>query len=234
MLPIAILAGGLGTRLWPVTQQLPKALVPVYGRPFVDHQLRLLRRQGLERVVFCVSHLGEMIEGHVGDGRDYGLSISYAYDGAERMGTAGALKAALPQLGERFFVIYGDSYLRCDYSAVERVFDGSGTAGLMTVYRNANALVPSNVLFTGGIIRTYDKVHPTREMQHVDFGLSAFERRAFDGVAADRPADLSEVFQVLLRDGQLAGYESPERFYEVGTPEGVADLEAFLKATPTK
>jgi len=228
VLPIAILAGGLGTRLWPATQRFPKALVPVRGRPFVDYQLDLLREQGAERVVFCVSYLGEMIEEHVGDGHDRGLEIAYVYDGPERMGTAGAIASARPKLGERFAVTYGDSYLRCDLAAVERAFDRSGKAGLMTVFRNANELAPSNVLFSGGSIRAYDKAHPTPEMQHIDYGISMFESRVFDIVPADRPTDLADVVHDLLARDQLAGYEVPARFYEVGTPEGIAELEAAL------
>ncbi len=230
MLPVAILAGGLGTRLWPATQRFPKALVPVLGRPFVDYQLDLLREQGVERVVFCVSYLGEMIEEHVGDGAERGMDIAYVYDGPERMGTAGALKAARSALGERFTVTFGDSYLRCDLAAVEAAFVRSGKAGLMTVYRNANTLAPSNVLFTDGRMRAYDKAHPTPDMRHIDYGISMFESCVFDNVADDRPTDLTEVIHDLLARDQLAGYEVPTRFYEVGTPEGIAELESALAA----
>jgi MurNAc alpha-1-phosphate uridylyltransferase len=230
VLPIAILAGGLGTRLLPTTQRLPKALVPVRGQAFIDHQLKLLRRSGIIRVVLCVSHLGTMIEEHLGDGTSRGLEIVYSYDGPERIGTAGALKVALPLLGDRFFTTYGDSYLNVDYADVERSFEASGKSGLMTVYQNDNTLAPSNVTFRGGAILAYDKVHPTREMRYIDYGLSVFDRCAFDDVPVDRPTDLTAVFQQLLERGDLAGYESPTRFYEVGTPEGIAELEAALQS----
>jgi len=228
VLPIAILAGGLGTRLRPVTQAVPKALVPVLGRPFIDRQLTHLRAQGFTRVVLCVSHLGEMIEAHVGDGTAFDLDVTYSYDGAERIGTAGALKRALPQLGEAFFTVYGDSFLICDYAAVQAAFEASGKPGLMTVYRNAGTLGPSNVLFRSGRIDAYDKLAPTPEMQHIDFGLSAFRRRAFDEVPVDRPTDLGAVFAALIARGELAGFESATRFFEVGTPEGIAQTEAML------
>lgn len=230
VLPIAILAGGLGTRLLPTTQRLPKALVPVRGRPFIDHQLALLRSKGIARVVLCVSHLGEMIEKHVGNGSSHGLEVVYSYDGPNRIGTAGALKVALPQLGECFFTLYGDSYLLCDYSAIERTFVESGKSGLMTVYRNDNALAPSNVLFRDGMIFAYDKVQPTPQMQHIDYGLGVFNSHAFDNIPTDRTTDLAEVFRNLLGHGELAGYESTTRFYEVGTPAGIADLNAVLPA----
>jgi len=231
MIPIAILAGGLGTRLRPTTERLPKALVAVRGRPFVDYQLDLLRAQGAGRIVFCVSYLGELIEQHVGDGSSQGLEIRYSYDGPQRMGTAGALKAALPMLGNRFLAIYGDSYLRCEYAAVERAFTAGNKDGLMTVYRNANALAPSNVLFLDGEIRAYNKLQPTPAMQHIDFGLSAFDSRAFDDVPSDRATDLADVFHDLLARDELLGYETATRFYEAGTPEGIADLEAMLGAS---
>lgn len=231
VLPIAILAGGLGTRLRPVTQTVPKALVPVNGRPFIDHQLALLRAHGITRAVVCVSYLGEMIEAHVKDGNAYGIDVAYSYDGAERVGTAGALKRALPLLGEAFFSIYGDSYLDCDYAAVQTAFEAQRTPALMTVYRNEGALGPSNVAFAGGMIAKYDKAHPTPDMRYIDFGLSVFRSDALGGVPADRATDLADVFAALAARGALAGYESPTRFYEVGSPDGVAELEALLQGS---
>jgi NDP-sugar pyrophosphorylase family protein len=228
MLPIAILAGGLGTRLLPVTQTIPKAMVDVCGTPFVDYQLGVLRDNGFTRVVFCVSHLGEMIVDHVGDGSAWGLDVAYSFDGPQRLGTAGAIKTALPLLGDDFFTIYGDSYLLCDYADVERAYIAAGVESLMTVYRNDGALVPSNVEFADGTLRAYEKQRPTPAMHHIDFGISVFARSAFDAVPADRPTDLADVVHDLLAKKQLAGYEVPMRFYEVGTPEGIADLEAFL------
>jgi NDP-sugar pyrophosphorylase family protein len=228
MLPIAILAGGLGTRLWPVTERIPKAMVEVCGKPFVDFQLEVLRENGFQHVVFCVSHLGEIIEKHVGDGHAWGLEVTYSYDGPERLGTAGAIKMALPQLGDAFFTIYGDSYLLCDYAAVERAYQAARAMGLMTIYRNDGALVPSNVEYDNGIIRAYEKLHPTMAMHHIDFGISVFAQRAFDDVPDDRPTDLGDVVHHLLARKELAAYEVPTRFYEVGTPEGIADLEAFF------
>ena len=228
--PVAILAGGLGTRLLPRTERVPKALVEVYGRPFIDHQLALLATRGIERVVLSVSYLGEMIEQHVGNGAAFGLDVTYSYDGPQRLGTAGALKGALPLLGERFFVTYGDSYLPCDYQAIARAYDESGKAGLMTVYRNDGRLAPSNVLFDSKQILAYDKARPTAEMHHIDYGLSVLRADVFDGVPVDRPTDLAEIFAALIHRRELAGFESPERFYEIGSPEGIAETESLLAA----
>ena len=227
--PIAILAGGLATRLRPVTRTLPKALIEVAGEPFLGHQLRLLRRSGFERVVLLVGHLGEQIQAFAGDGSDFGLHLEYVFDGPRLLGTAGALRRALPVLGREFAVIYGDSYLRCDYAAAVAAFRASGKLGLMTVYRNEGQWDTSNVEFAAGRILAYDKANRTPAMRHIDYGLGAFLGPAFDGVPEDEPYDLAAVYRQLLGRGELAAWESPERFYEIGSVEGIADLERFLK-----
>jgi len=227
--PIAILAGGLATRLRPVTTTIPKALIEVAGEPFLAHQLRLLRRNGFQRVVLLVGYLGEQIQAFAGDGSDFGLHVEYVFDGPVLLGTAGALRRALPVLGAEFAVIYGDSYLRCDYAAAIASFRGSGKQGLMTVYRNEGLWDTSNVEFAGGRILAYDKANRTPAMQHIDYGLGAFHGAAFDDVPEGVPYDLATVYQHLLARGALAAWESPERFYEIGSVEGIADLERFLR-----
>jgi NDP-sugar pyrophosphorylase family protein len=230
MLPIAILAGGLATRLRPVTETVPKALIEVAGEPFLAHQLRLLRRNGFEQVVLCVGHLGERIQAFAGDGQAFGLHVEYAFDGPQLLGTAGALRRALPKLGDAFAVIYGDSYLPCDYQAALAAFRDSGKLGLMSVYRNEGLWDTSNVEFAGGRILAYDKANRTPDMRHIDYGLGAFQRGAFDDVPDGQPYDLAAVYQGLLRRGELAAWESPERFYEIGSVEGIDDLGEFLKS----
>jgi len=166
MLPVAILAGGLATRLRPITEKIPKALMEVNGEPFLAHQLRLLHRNGIRRVVLCVGYLAEMIEEYAGDGSRFGMEIQYSPDGPVLRGTAGALAQALPLLGDRFFVLYGDSYLPCDYAAVQRAFEESGKQALMTVYRNESRWDTSNVQFEDGRILLYDKKRRTPSMRH--------------------------------------------------------------------
>jgi NDP-sugar pyrophosphorylase family protein len=231
LLPIAILAGGLGTRLRPITERIPKAMVEIRGTPFIDHQLTLLGAAGITRAVLCVGFLGEMIEQHVGDGRRFGMAITYSYDGPQLIGTAGALKKAAPLLGERFFVTYGDSYLRCDYRAVEAEAIRTSAPGLMTVFRNEGAIIPSNVRFADGRVIAYDKEAPHPSMRHVDYGLCVFSASSFDEVEADGQTDLSVVFQSLISGGRLAGFEVTEPFFEVGTQSGIAELERRLRVT---
>lgn len=230
-LPVAILAGGLATRLRPLTHDLPKALVPVAGQPFAAHQLRLLAASGIRRVVYCVGHLGERIERFVGDGRRFGLDVDYSRDGEKLLGTAGAIRRALPRLDDAFLVLYGDSYLPCDYRAVERAFLRSGRVAMMTVFRNDGRWDRSNVaLADDGVVRRYDKRHPDAEMRYIDYGLGAFRAEVFAELPDDQPADLADVYQRLAAAGELAGFEVAERFYEVGSFDGLRELDDFLRA----
>ena len=228
MLPVAILAGGLATRLHPLTEHVPKSLVQVAGRPFIFHQLDLLRLQGVERVVLCVAHLGGQIREMVGTGASLGLAISYSFDGTELLGTGGALKRALPLLGEEFFVLYGDSYLRCSLGAVQSAYQAARRPALMTVLRNDNRWGKSNALFRNGELLAFDKRSPRAGMAHIDFGLSVVSRGVFARYGAAGVIDLSDVFRDLSLSGQLAALEVSERFYEIGSPQGLQESERFL------
>jgi NDP-sugar pyrophosphorylase family protein len=229
MLPVAILAGGLATRLRPVTETIPKSLVEINGEPFLAHQLRLLHARGVRRVTLCVGHLAQRIEEYAGNGSRFGVEIRYSADGPALRGTAGAIAQALPLLGESFFVLYGDSYLPCDYAAVERAFTESGKSALMTVYRNEGQWDTSNVEFEGGHIAAYDKKLRTPAMRHIDYGLGVFRAAVFAETPREGAFDLADVYGRLLADGQLAGFESPQRFYETGSFQGIEELAAHLE-----
>jgi len=228
-LPVAILAGGLATRLRPITEKIPKLLVEVAGEPFFSHQIRLLKNAGLTRLVLCVGYLGEKIVETYGDGSKWGVQIEYAFDGPKLLGTGGALIAALPKLGEAFYVLYGDSYLPIDYRAVGDFFIASGQLGLMTVYENHERYDASNVWFEHGKIKVYDKKNKLPQMHHIDYGLGVFRAAAFDGFPRDAVVDLADVQKSLLARGQLAGFEVKERFYEIGSPEGLRELDQLLR-----
>ena len=227
-LPFAILAGGLAMRLRPLTEKIPKVLVPVAGKPFLVHQLELLRRQGITHVVLCLGHLGEMVREEFGDGSAHGVRLDYSFDGPVLLGTGGALKLALPRLGEKFFVLYGDSYLPIDFAPVAESFERSGKLGLMTVYRNEGRYDTSNVVFADSEIKVYDKQTRLPEMRHIDYGLSVFRAAALDEYPAGAKFDLADLMQRLVARRQLAGFEVVERFYEIGSPGGLAELEALL------
>jgi NDP-sugar pyrophosphorylase family protein len=229
LMPTAILAGGLATRLKPISEKIPKALIEVAGKPFLWHQLTLLRRQGVDRVIILAGHLGDLIENAFGDGADVGLSIEYSFDGPALLGTGGAIRKALPLLPESFFVLYGDSYLTCTFSEVQRAFEGSGQPALMTVYGNSDLFDASNVEFDGVRILKYDKRQPTSSMRHIDYGLGAFERSVFQALPAETKIDLEVVYQDLLKRNLLTAFEVKERFYEIGSVAGLKETDEYLK-----
>jgi NDP-sugar pyrophosphorylase family protein len=228
-LPVAILAGGLATRLRPVTEKTPKLLVEVAGEPFFSHQIRLLKNAGITRLIVCVGFLGEKIVELYGDGSKFGLTIDYTFDGPKLLGTGGALIAALPKLGDAFYVLYGDSYLPIAYQAVGDFFLRSNRLGLMTVYENHERYDVSNVWFEDGEIKAYDKKNKVPQMHHIDYGRGVFRAAAFDGFPRDAAVDLAEVQKSLVTRRQLAGYEIKERFYEIGSHEGLQELDKMLR-----
>jgi MurNAc alpha-1-phosphate uridylyltransferase len=230
---MVILAGGLATRLRPLTEAIPKALLPVHGEPFIAHQFKLLRQQNIKRIVMCIGYLGEQIIDYVGDGSRYGLEVSYLFDGPVLLGTAGAIKRALPFVGENFFVLNGDSYLPCDYAAVQQTFLQSKKAALMTVFHNEGQWDTSNVEYANNMIINYDKVNRTPRMRHIDYGLEIFTRDAFANVPENEPFDLVPVYQALLTRNELAAHEVWQRFYENGSHAGIAALEEYLAVNQT-
>jgi MurNAc alpha-1-phosphate uridylyltransferase len=228
-LPVAILAGGLATRLQPLTAQIPKILLDVAGRPFAEHQIELLKRNGISTVVFCLGHLQEQVVSALGDGSRWRMTFRYVSDGAKLAGTGGALRRALPLLGPAFFVMYGDSYLDCDFNAIEERFRASRQAGLMTVYRNDDRWDRSNVDYHDGHIVRYDKTARNDSMRYIDYGLGVLTPEAFaPWVSDEAPLDLAAVYQRLIASGGLAGYEVLHRFYEIGSIEGLEETRTLL------
>ncbi len=227
-LPVVILAGGLATRLRPVTEKIPKAMVEVAGRPFFEHQIDLLKANGIDDVILCVGYLGEMIERRYGNGGSLGVRIRYSYDGPKLLGTGGAVTKALPLLPEIFFVLYGDSYLPIDYRAVAAAFRKVESAALMTVFANEDAWDASNVWFENDVIKLYSKAVKMPMMRHIDYGLMIFTRKIFENNSDDIPFDLADILERLSRKGELTGYEVVQRFYEIGSPAGLAELDEML------
>jgi NDP-sugar pyrophosphorylase family protein len=226
---LALLAGGLSTRLRPITATMPKSMVPVAGEPFIAHQLRLLADQGIREVVICCGFLGEQIEEYVRDGAEFGCSVRYSYDGIPLKGTGGAIKKALPKLGEHFFVMYGDSYLPIELRPAYERFLKMEKDGLMTVFHNENQWDTSNVEFHNHRIQKYDKVRTTSQMQYIDYGLGILRSAAFERWTENDIFDLSMVYSHLVETGQLCGYEVRQRFYEIGTPRGLRETRCVLR-----
>ena len=227
-LPVAILAGGLATRLHLVTEKVPKALLPIAGRPFIHWQLGLLAQQGINEVVMCIGHLGAQIQAAVGDGSAFGMTVRYSFDGDILLGTGGALRRALPMLGAAFFVLYGDSYLRCSFGAAQRAYETSAALGLMTVFCNRDRWEKSNVLLREGSVAEYDKRSPRPGMRHIDYGLSILSKDALESTPANAAFDLADLYCELASRGELAAMTVNERYYEVGSVAGIEATESYL------
>lgn len=224
--PICILAGGVGTRLGAQGRNTPKALVDVAGEPFLHHQLRLLASHGAGEIVLCVGFLGEQIVERIGHER-FGLRIAYSHDGSRSLGTLGAIRRAAPLLGERFLVLYGDTYLRIDYREAADAWRRSGLPAMMTVLRNEGRWDTSNAHFERQRVVAYDKHKPGPEMDWIDYGLGGIEASAVEFVDP-QTTELADLYHDLAARGQLFGYAASERFYEIGTPAALAETSAFL------
>jgi MurNAc alpha-1-phosphate uridylyltransferase len=229
MLPVAILAGGLATRLRPITETIPKSMIEICGKPFAHWQTKQLALAGVREIVYCVSYKSEIIEEFLGDGSKYGIKINYSHDGPNQLGTGGAIIKALPKLGEKFMVLYGDSYLPIEYSKVNNKFEESQKPALMTVYANNGRFDSSNVDFKGGVLNGYKKGIASSEMTHIDYGLSCFNKSVFSKYAQDLPLDLGQICTDLASKNLLAGYEADERFYEIGSHQGILDFTEFVE-----
>jgi MurNAc alpha-1-phosphate uridylyltransferase len=228
MLPVVILAGGLATRLRPITESMPKALISIAGKPFIYHQLNYLYSQGVRKVILCIGYLGEMIQSLIGDGSNLGMEVIYSFDGEKLLGTGGAIKKALPYLGNFFFVLYGDSFLPVQMLPIENAFLNSKKLGLMTVLKNSNRWDSSNVFFQNKMLVEYNKTNPSLSMSYIDYGLGVLNASVFEDYSLDQPFDLAEVYNHLSLQNQLEGYEVFDRFYEIGSLSGIRDTEEFL------
>jgi len=232
--PVVILAGGLAVRLRPITEEIPKAMVEVAGEPFMAHQLRLLRARGIENVIISAWHLGEMIEEYLGDGAQFGMNVQYVFDGEKALGTAGAIRKALKLLESPFFVLNGDTYFPCDFTAIQAFYEKDSRPGLMTVNRNQMHWHDSNVELQEGEIVRYDKKNRDELMKHVDAGLGLFDPRVFAHLEEGQSIDMTEVMQKLLVEGNLIAYEESQRFYEIGSFDGLKELDNILSEEPDK
>jgi NDP-sugar pyrophosphorylase family protein len=229
MLTVAILAGGLGTRVRDLTgPDLPKALLPIAGRPFIEHKLMELARGGAGRVVFLVGHGADRIRAAVGDGARFGLAVEYVEDGPELLGTAGAVRRALHHLGPAFFLTYGDTLLDVSFGELERRLLGSDALGAMTVLENGDRWETSNVDVDGGLVVAYDKPSQPGTRRYLDYGFLAFRSAAFAGLRPDRSADLTTVIGALIGSGALVAVPVLHRFHDIGNEAAVRETEAWL------
>ena len=226
---VVILAGGKATRLYPLTYEVPKSLLDICGKPFIDWQLDLLSKSGITSIVLCLGNKGELIEEHVGNGAKYGIDIAYSYDGQSLLGTGGAIINALALLEDQFGILYGDSYLPLDYLDVMRFFEKSGKQAAMTIYKNLDNFDKSNVVYENQVIKEYSKESHTTNMQHIDYGFSVTRKETFEGLPRSVSIDLANIFENLVSEGEVAGYEVDQRFYEVGSFEGISTFKKYVE-----
>ncbi len=225
-----ILAGGLGTRLKSKTGNIPKTMVSVQGKPFLEHQLRLLKRHGISDIILCIGYMGEKIKEYFDDGEKFGVKIRYSQDKEKLLGTAGAIKNAQSLLDEIFFVTYGDAYLILDYKDVMKRFKQYNKLGLMVVFKNFDKYDKSNVVIEGGLVKVYSKKKKFPNMVYIDFGVSVLRKKALDLVPSGKAVDLEELNQELIKRKELLAFETGHRFYEIGSPERLREFEDLVSS----
>jgi len=225
---VVILAGGQATRLRPLTDKVPKSLVEIGEKPFLEYQLDFLKKAGIKDVVLCVGHLGEQIERYFGDGSKFGVNLRYSYEKERLLGTAGALKNAEQLLGDEFFVMYGDSYLFLDFAAVMSYFEKMNKLGLMVVYKNYDRYDESNVVIEGNLVKQYSKKDRAEGMVHIDYGASILRKQALELVPQNQAYSLEGLFDQLIEQKKLLAYEVDERFYQIGSPEGLEEFRRYI------
>jgi NDP-sugar pyrophosphorylase family protein len=225
---VCILAGGKATRLYPMTLKIPKSLIDINGKPFIIRQFEILEKNRICKAVLCLGFLGEMIEKYLSESEYIrnGFEVNYSYDSDVPPGTGGAILNALPLLPEKFWIMYGDSYIDVNFKEISEYYETVNNTGLMTVYKNQNLFDKSNVLFRNGLILKYHKTNITKDMEYIDYGLGILTKSGFKDF--NGRFDLSEVYQKLLLKNELAGFEVKNRFYEIGSFEGIEELKLFL------
>jgi NDP-sugar pyrophosphorylase family protein len=221
---IVVLAGGPGTRLKPLTEETPKSMIPVKGKPFLYYQIELFKRNDIRDIVLCVGYMAEKIMERFGDGSKFGVRIRYSVEGGTLLGTAGALKKAEPLLDDVFFLTYGDAYLVLDYTNVMAYFKRSDKLGLMVVYKNSNRFDKSNVVIEDGYVKVYDKKRQTAEMAYIDYGVSVLSNKSLSLIAPNVIMDLQEFYRALIERRELLAYETYNRFYEIGSFTGLKEF----------
>jgi NDP-sugar pyrophosphorylase family protein len=226
---IVVLAGGLATRLRPLTEKIPKSMVEVYNKPFLEYQIELLKENGINDLLLCVGYLGNSIQSYFGNGERLGVRIKYSFDGEKPLGTGGALKKAEGLLQDEFFLMYGDSYLMYDYQSILKEFQKHKKLSLLVVYKNENKYDKSNVVIEKGMVKMYDKENKMERMVYIDSGLSILKKEALQLIPENQFFDLADLYQKLAYKGEMLAYQAKQRFYQIGSFEGLKEFENLIK-----
>lgn len=225
---MVIVAGGLATRLGKRSEKIPKSMIKVSGKPFLQYQIELLKQRGIKRILLCIGYLGEQIRTYFGDGKNFGIEIQYSMEVENLLGTGGALKKAEPLLDNDFFLMWGDSYLLLDYRDIWNAYIKSGYKGLMVIYKNYNQRAKSNVIYKNGKIVLYDKWSSQPEMIYVDNGLSALNKVILNEIPSKRKFPVEKIFHKWSKEGKFAAYETKQPFYEIGSTSGLKEFKSFV------
>lgn len=226
---IVILCGGLATHLRPLTEKIPKSMVKIGEKPFLEHQLELLKKNNISDIILCIGYKGKEIENYFGEGKKFGVKIRYSKEKEKLLGTGGALKKAENLLNDVFLVMYGDSYLPFDFRAAIDYFNKFDKFSLMTVYRNQNRYQKSNILVEDNLVKRYDKENPTKEMEYIDYGVSIFRKKALKFIPTNQVCDLSQLHKALIKRNQLLAFESKVRFYTIGSFKELEEFKKYIK-----
>jgi NDP-sugar pyrophosphorylase family protein len=225
-----ILAGGLATRLRPITKNIPKGMLPVNGKPFIEYQIKLLKKFKITEIVLCIGHKGEMIENHFKDGSELGVNIQYSRE-ESLLGTGGAIRNAFDLLEEKFIILYGDAYLNVDYQKIIKYSEEIDSKALLTIYNNENKFDKSNVKFIDNKFVLYDKDKPDSDMKYIDYGMSILSKSIIDKyIPLNEVYDLADCYNQLSIKKELAGFEVNERFYEIGSFSGLKEFKKFIES----
>jgi len=224
---LVLLAGGMATRLYPVTLEVPKSLIEINGKPFIQYQIDLIKSKGINNIVLCLGNFAKPIEDYLNDGKSNDMNILYSYDGETLLGTGGAIKKAFPLLSDPFMIIYGDSYLNIEYIDIMEYFNNFDKLGLMTVLKNENKWDKSNIVFKDGKIVKYEKVDDV-EFDYIDYGFNILRKNSFTPFMKEDRFDLKDIFKDLISKGELLGYEVFNRFYEIGSFNGIEETKEYL------
>lgn len=230
IMQIAILCGGLATRLRPITKKIPKSIIDIEGKPFLQYQLELLKKNGILDIVLCIGFKGEQIKKYFSNGRKFGVRIEYSEDGNKLLGTGGAIKRAESLLDEIFMVMYGDSYLPFDFQRAVDFFQNFNKLGLMTVFHNRDKYEKSNVAVADNLVKAYSKKEKTKDMEYIDYGVSIFRKEVLKYIPSDESYDLSQLHELLIGKKELLAYGSETRFYQIGSFDGLEEFKQYIKS----
>ena len=223
---VVIIAGGLGTRLYPITKRVPKSMVKVGPKPFFEHQIELCRKNGIRNIVFCGGYLWEEVWKYFGRGRGFGVEIDYSIE-EEILDTGGALKNAYPWLDREFFVLYGDSYLVFDWQEAYGFFTRSQAKGLMTVWEATNGFKPQVSIDERGFVKEFTKENFKPEMKYIEYGLNILKKNIIFEVPGEK-FPIGDYFNLLIEKRSLVSFKVKNKFFEAGSFEGINELKRLI------